>query len=462
MTVAADPALTALDALGPTGAFRARTRQTITDVTGTAVAELSMVPGLYIHRSVAALRAAPPLPVHERVSALRHAAVLFRTADLAGLGPKRYQELVSRVSGLARSVAEQATERIATACETALEQATAALPAGAALDWDDERIASGAGLWVCRGEVFGVLAAGNHPAVHTHWLEALALGYRVAVRPSRREPFTPARLIAALREAGFGEDRVAYLPTDHTGADELLAAVDKAMVYGGDEVMRKYRRHPSVLPQGPGRSKILITADVDWQPHLDLIVDSVSRHGGVSCTSTTAVFVEKDARGFAEALADRLAQLPVRPPLDPDALLPVHPRPDAERIGEQVARLAVGTTPVLGGDGIVEDLGDGSAALRPAVHLLSSPDAPQAGAELPFPCVWVAPWSKDHGVEPVADSLVLTAMTEDRALVGELLVQPGIRNLYVGAHPTHFTALGVPHDGYLADFLMESKGVIAP
>ncbi|TDV56044.1 hypothetical protein CLV71_102105 [Actinophytocola oryzae] len=54
-------------------------------------------------------------------------------------------------------------------------------------------------MWTRRGEVFAVHAAGNRPAVHFGWLAALAAGRRVAVRPSRREPFTSHRLVSALR-----------------------------------------------------------------------------------------------------------------------------------------------------------------------------------------------------------------------------------------------------------------------
>lgn len=459
MATTTEAILDQLDARGPSGPFRARNRQTITDVTGEPVAELSLVPGLFIDRCVAALRAATPLPRAERVRALSRAGELFVSAELCGLDVNAYQMRVSRVSGLPLSVVKQSTERIAYACDVALDQALAALPAGAVLDWNDARTQTGAALWVRRGEVFAVLAAGNHPAVNTHWLEAIALGYRVVVRPSRREPFTAARLIAALHEAGLGQ-QVAFLPTDHAGADVIVAAADRSMVYGGEDVMRKYRGHPSVLPQGPGRSKILITADTDWLPQVELIAESVSRHGGVSCTSTTAVFLEGDAAAFAEALAERLQELPARTPLNASATLPVFALEDAQRIRDHLARLAEGATPLLGAANVVADLGDGSAALRAAVHLLPSSSSVQAGAELPFPCVWVAPWTRSDGVTPLADSLVLTVMTDDDGLVDELIAQPGIRNLYVGSQPTYWTALGIPHDGFLADFLMESKGVI--
>jgi len=40
---------------------------------------------------------------------------------------------------------------------------------------------------------------------------------------------------------------------------------------------------------------------------------------------------------------------------------------------------------------VVADLGDGYAALRPAVHVLSAPDLETLNIELPFPCVWVSP-----------------------------------------------------------------------
>ena len=54
------------------------------------------------------------------------------------------------------------------------------------------------------------------------WPQALALGYRVAVRPSRREPFTGHRLVHALRQSGFRDHDVMFLPTDYAGADVVV------------------------------------------------------------------------------------------------------------------------------------------------------------------------------------------------------------------------------------------------
>jgi hypothetical protein len=55
---------------------------------------------------------------------------------------------------------------------------------------------------------------------------------------------------------------------------------------------------------------------------------------------------------------------------------------------------------------------------------------------------------------------VLTAITHDTRLVDALVTEPTISNVYVGDHPTYWMEPGIPHDGYLADFLMRTKAVI--
>jgi acyl-CoA reductase-like NAD-dependent aldehyde dehydrogenase len=456
--VPARPDLVQLDALGPAGAYRARIRTDVRDVRGAAVGQLSLVPALFVSRAMSAMRRSRPMPAADRAAVLRGAGDLFAEATIAGLGPGDYQQLVSKVAGLSRPAAGQATAAIVRQCQNAPRDAQDARPGAALSGRDDARAAAGGALWVRRGRLLGVHAAGNHPAVHVHWLEAVALGYAVAVRPSRREPFTAHRLVSALREAGFGPDQVAFLPTDHDAAGEMLTAADLSIVYGGDDVVRKYAGARSVLTNGPGRSKILLTADCDWRAHLDMLADSVSHGGGTGCVATTAIYVEGDPEPLARALAGRLSAIPSLPPEDDRALLPVHSGASAKRIRDYLAAAAGDAMPVLGADGVADDLGDGSAALRPAVYLLRRPDAPQARIELPFPCVWVCPWTPNAGVEPLRDSLVLTAITANEQLIGELVAEPTIRNVYVGPVPTYWTAPAVPHDDYLAAFLMESKG----
>ncbi|MER6271139.1 aldehyde dehydrogenase family protein [Streptomyces sp900105755] len=449
-----------LDALGARGSYRSRSRLTVTDVAGQESAELSLVPSLFVDRTLKAMHLAATPARDVRIGMIAQAAELFATATLDGLTPDAYAHRVSRVGGTPISVVRATVTAIASRLRKVHHSVEHARPTGAVHRWDDPLTRTGRAVWVRRGNVFAVHAAGNHPGPHSLWPEALALGYRVAVRPSRREPYTPHRLVTALRAAGFGDDQVALLPTDHAAAGALLRGADVGLVYGGDDVVRKYAGNPSVLPQGPGRSKILLTHEVDWRDHLDTIVDSVSGHGGTGCVNTTAVFVEGDPAPLCAALAERLAAVPSLPPQDPAAVFPVQPLATAKALEAHLLHRAVGTKPWLGGDGILAELGDGSAVLRGAVHQLDSPHAPQATVEMPFPCVWVAPWTREDGLAPLKGSLVLTAITHDEGLVAALVEEPSIGNVYVGDHRTYWMDSGLPHDGYLAEFLMRCKSVI--
>jgi acyl-CoA reductase-like NAD-dependent aldehyde dehydrogenase len=449
-----------IDALGPHGAYRARNRLAVTDVAGTPLAELSLVPQLFVTRAMSALRKAGPVPLQERLAALARAGELFAAGEVGGMSAADYQYTVSRMSGTPLPVVQQAAQDIARSAAGAYGSAQQARPIGAVNDWRDPDARHGMAAWIRRGDVFAVHAAGNHPGVHSLWLEAIALGYRVAIRPSRREPLTPFRLICALRASGFGDDQIVLLPTGYDAADEILRQADLGMVYGGQDVIDKYAADPAVLPNGPGRSKILITADSDWRDHLDMIVDSVSHEGGTACVNATAVFVEGDPAPLAEAIAERLSAIPSLPPEDGKAVLTAYSLPAARKMESYLLAKAAGTTSHLGGDGVVDELGDGSAVLRPAVHQLDDPFAEQASIELPFPCVWVAPWTREAGTAALRDTLVLTAVTKDERLLDDLLAHPTIKNLYIGDHPTYWMAPGVPHDAYLGEFLMRTKAVI--
>jgi len=452
--------LLSVPALGANGPYRARRRTVLADVCGEAVAELSLVPDLFVIRTMAALHKSTTMPAEDRSAALIRAAELFATASLGGMTISEHHHAVSRLSGLPISVVRAATQTIAARLCLAHDSSCRGRPTGAVVDWRDPATRKGGAVWTRRGDVLAVLAAGNHPGAQSIWPEALALGYRVAVRPSQREPLTPHRLVTALREAGFGDDHVALLPTDHRIANCMLDAADLAMAYGGIDVAGAYGGRRTMLLQGPGRSKIVVTSEVDWRDHLGTIAESVAHHAGAGCVNTTAVLVEGSPAALAEALAERLSYLPSLPPDDEKAVLPVFPAAEARAIEQQVMRRAAGARGWLGADGIVDELVDGSAVLRPAVHEVDRPDSPQISAEFPFPCVWVAPWDQRAGVALLRNTLVLTAMTRDERLVDDLMQEPTIGNVYVGDHRTYEMAHGMPHDGYLADFLMRTKGVI--
>lgn len=459
--------LVRIDALGAGGEYRTRNHEVIMSTAGAAVAELSIVPPLYVSRTIGAQRKARPLPLAEREAALADAADAFAGAVIGGLDFEQYVRLASGISGLPIAVTRAGARRVADGVDSAFAAVRSARPAGAALDWREEGIRGGGAVWARRGEVFAVHAAGNGPGVHALWPQALALGYRVALRPSRREPLTAHRLVNALRQAGFRPEDAVYLPTDHGGADEIIRSADLALVYGGQDVVDKYADDPALVVNGPGRTKILITADQDWRDHVDLVVDSIANLGGMACVNATAVLYEGDPAPLAHAIAERLAAIQPLPSEDERAILPTQPLDKARALAAYLAAKAAGTTPLLGADQVVAPIGagpDGYAALRPAVHLLEQPGSGRLrdtlNTELPFPCVWVSSWSRRAGVEPLRHSLVVTALTGDERLVGDLLAEPTVANVYWGNHPTFYAAPEIPHDGFLADHLMRNKGFV--
>ena len=264
---------------------------------------------MYVSRTLGAQRKVRPLSALQREAALAEAAEVFSSAVIAGLDFEAYVGLTSRISGMPIGITRAGARSVADAVASAVDAVRPARPVGAAVDWREERTRNGSAVWARRGEVFAVHAAGNGPGVHGLWPQALALGYRVAVRPSRREPLTAHRLVNALRQAGFRAEDAVYLPTDHDGADEIIRSADIAMVYGGQDVVDKYANDPTVVVNGPGRAKILITADRDWRDYLDVIVESIATLGGMACVNTTAVLYEGDPVPLAEAIAERLAAI---------------------------------------------------------------------------------------------------------------------------------------------------------
>jgi acyl-CoA reductase-like NAD-dependent aldehyde dehydrogenase len=449
-----------IDALGPNGAYQTRNREVVTSTAGVAVVDLSIAPPLYVSRTISTQRDTRPLPAEQREAALAKAADAFATGAIAGLDFDTYVELASRISGVPIAVTRSGARGVAEGVASAFGVVQLARPTGAVLDWRDERTRDGAAVWVRRGEVFAVLASGNGPGVHGLWPQALALGYRVAVRPSRREPLTAHRLVHALREAGFRPQDAVYLPTDHRGADEIIRSADLAMVYGSQDVVDLYANDPTVLVNGPGRAKILITADQDWRDYLDVITDSIANLGGIACVNTTAVLYEGDPIPLAHAIGERLSAIPVLPTEDERAILPTQNIDQATALAAYLAAAAAGTTPVLGADQVVAALSDGCAALRPAVHLMAKPDVSKLNVELPFPCVWVSPWSRSDGLDPLRHSLVINAITNDEDLIDDLLNDSTIASVYRGHHPTYYGEPEIPHDGFLPDFLMRNKGFI--
>ena len=195
---------------------------------------------------------------------------------------------------------ERASHKIAASTAAALSSALKGIPCGVPSHESQINVQKGYAQSVRRGDVLAVIAPGNGTGVHALWPQAIALGYRVVLRPSEREPLTAQRLITAMVAAGL-QDYVALLPCEHDVTETLIDAADLSLIYGGEALTARFTHRSDILVQGPGRSKIVIGADYPQDRALALIMESVLGLGGAACVCTSSVIVEGDAAAFARA-----------------------------------------------------------------------------------------------------------------------------------------------------------------
>lgn len=145
-----------------------------------------------------------------------------------------------------------------------------------------------------------VVLPSNALAVNRAWLPAVALGAAVALKPGARDPFTPHRLVAALVAGGLPAELFSVYPSDHTTTAALMDAWPRVQLFGDDQVAARHQDDPRVQVNGPGRSAVVLGAEVDWRPHLSALADGVARHAGRSCLNTSTIVTLAGAEAAAE------------------------------------------------------------------------------------------------------------------------------------------------------------------
>ncbi len=315
-----------------------------------------------------------------------------------------------------------------------------------------------------RAHTLGVVLPSNSPGVHSLWVPAIALKMPLVLKPGSAEPWSPFRIAQAFIKAGCPPEAFSYYPADHAGAGEILRRTGRSMFFGDVAAVGGWEGDPRVEIHGPGYSKILIGDDrVDeWERHVDLVAGSIADNGGRSCVNASGVWVTAShAERFAEALAAKLARIVPRGPEDDQALLAPFADPRvAERISNQIdAGLAQPgardvTASFRKGPRLVTL--DGSTYLQPTVVLCDSIDHPLANREFLFPFAAVVKVSAaDMAQLPalMGKTLVVSAITGDRALINRLLESPLVDRLNVGPIPTNHISWDQPHEGNLFEHL---------
>ena len=314
-----------------------------------------------------------------------------------------------------------------------------------------------------KAQALGVVLPSNSPGVHGLWVPAIALKMPLVLRPGGAEPWTPYRILQAFLKVGVPADALNFFPSDHAGAGEIVRQCGRSMFFGDCTVIGIFAGDPRIELHGPGYSKVLFGADEapNWAKHLDLMAASVAENGGRSCINCSGVWAPSHGREIAEALAQRLAAIQPRAADDPDASIApfVDPRV-AENISSRIdaALFEPGAEDVTAryrkGPRLVTV--NGSTFLLPTVIHCSSSSHPLANREYLFPYVSVVDVSADE-VEalPAAlgPTLVVTALTQDQALIDRLLGSELIGRLNLGPIQTNSIVWDQPHEGNLFEHL---------
>ncbi len=444
---------------------------------GSVIAEMSVANAGLIRRDLR--EAARARAVLEQISTQRMldicaaAAELFLLGELSLAGnlrqtPGQYVEALSRTSGLPHELCRRNMAKVHTVLAD-MATILRGLTRGLDLDVLDAGHGQQAGVPVsfhALTDVLGVVLPSNSPGVNSIWLPAVALRIPVVLKPGREEPWTPLRLIAALRQAGCPPEALSFYPTDHSGADEIMTGSSRAIIFGDDRTLARYANNPAVNRHGTGRSKVLIGADLadDWENLLDLLVASVAENGGRSCINCSTILIPRHADALADALARRLAALEPRAMDDPQAVLSAFANPQVaawidQNLTEKLTTPGAVEVTAAHRDGPRLVRRDGWTYLLPTVLRCATLDHPLANTEYLFPFVSVVELPQEEMLERIGPSLVVSGMTEDPRFIRALLASPDIERLNLGRTPTCRVQWDQPHEGNLFEFLYRRRAI---
>ena len=315
--------------------------------------------------------------------------------------------------------------------------------------------------------VLGMVLPSNSPGVHTLWLPVIPMQIGLVLKPGPQEPWTPHRMAAAFFAAGVPRETISIYAGGADMGAEVLRVTDRSLIFGGLPTVERYKRNPKVQVHGPGFTKILIGDDeVDrWEKHLDLMVESVLLNSGRSCINCSGIWASRHTREIAQALAERLGPIEPKPPEDPQAKLAAFTVPGAARaiVGAIAADLEEsGVEDMTAGHGprLVEK--ERCAYLRPTVIHCDSPRRAAASREYMFPFVTVVRCPQGEMLERIGQTLVATALTNDRDFERALVEARHIDRLNIGPIPTVKLDWLQPHEGSIVDFLFRARAFQAP
>lgn len=310
--------------------------------------------------------------------------------------------------------------------------------------------------------VLGLVLPSNSPGVHTLWMPVIPMQIGLVLKPGPQEPWTPYRMAAAFFEAGVPREAISVYPGGGEMGAEVVNRCQRVKIFGSTETVKRYEGNPRVQVHGPGFSKVLIGDDVvdQWEKYIDLIADGVYLNSGRGCINTSGVWASRHTKEIAQALAERLGPIDVKPPEDPTAGLAAFTVPGQAQglhasILERMKEDGVEDMTAKFGPRLVEK--ERCAYLRPWVIHCDAPERKIALSEYMFPYVTVVKCPQEQMIEKIGYTLVGTGITNDKTWERQLIEATNIDRLNIGPIPTIKLDWLQPHEGNIVDFLFRAR-----
>lgn len=410
------------------------------------------------------------IPIPQLISMLKNAAELFMDNELpAGDGTQTPDEFVryqSATTGLPEHMCHKNMQKLHHVL-TNLEKILASLTRGLDLEILSRGYGEENGLmrsYQPTTPVLGMVLPSNSPGVHGLWLPVIPLQIGLVLKPGPQEPWTPYRMAEAFSQSGVPREAIALYPGLGDIGAAVLQSCPRNLIFGGTATVEQYKGDSRVQVHGPGFTKVLFGDDQvdDWERHLDLMVDSVLMNSGRSCINCSGIWVSRNARKIAEALAERLGPVKPKDPQDPESALA------AFTVLKQAEAIDAAIEQALQEPGVEEvtsNYRDGDrllvqercAYLRPVVLSCDSPARAAASTEYMFPFVSVVECPQEEMLQRIGPTLVATGITQDDDFREALLGCTDIDRLNLGAIPTTQLNWLQPHEGNLVDFLFRAR-----
>jgi acyl-CoA reductase-like NAD-dependent aldehyde dehydrogenase len=443
--------------------------------TGEPVAEVSQaVPGM-VRRDMRKTKNARDIlrqiPCNDLAGMVKKAGELFMSAELPlGDGSQTPDDFVrqqSATTGLPEHMCRKNMDKIAFVLSQ-MDQILDSLTRGLDLDiltkghgYDSAgRLLS----YQAQTDVLGMVLPSNSPGVHTLWMPVIPMQIGLVLKPGPQEPWTPYRMSQAMIQAGVPAEAFAiYAGGGDVGA-AVLQSCRRTMLFGSQATVDQHEGNPGIQVHGPGYTKILIGDDQvdDWEKYLDIMVTSIALNSGRSCINCSGIWVSRNGKAIADAIAEKLAKIEALPPEHPEAPLAAFTVPG---VPEAISAAIDEDLKATNTEDLVQKVRGTPRAiarehcgyLLPTLAYCASPEEPIAKKEFMFPFGTVVECPQDEMLGKIGPTLVCSGITEDPKFQQALLDSDDIDRLNLGAVPTTKLDWLQPHEGNIVEFLYRAR-----